>query len=152
MYTTTFLSLALFVKLVICWPRVSSLIKLEFTVTGEGQCTNLSFRDTQRHRDVPLNGSLVERSKTRDLVRIYGYDRDSMLLELSTICDDYASVKQTVLASADSFTLPLSPPLPPPPPLTIKPLIISGPSDNRVDLVFFSDGCAYIGSLFLGLI
>lgn len=28
-----------------------------------------------------------------------------------------------------------------PPPLEIIPLIISGPSTNRVDLVFFSDGC-----------
>ncbi|KAJ7234463.1 IgA peptidase M64-domain-containing protein [Mycena rebaudengoi] len=28
----------------------------------------------------------------------------------------------------------------PPPPLEIAPLIVSGPSDNRVDLVFFSDG------------
>ncbi len=28
-----------------------------------------------------------------------------------------------------------------PPPLEIEPLIISGPSSNRVDLVFFSDGC-----------
>lgn len=29
----------------------------------------------------------------------------------------------------------------PSPPLEILPLIVSGPSDNRVDLVFFSDGC-----------
>ncbi|CCA71389.1 hypothetical protein PIIN_11860 [Serendipita indica DSM 11827] len=32
-------------------------------------------------------------------------------------------------------------PLPPPPSLTVKPLVLSGPSDNRVDLVFFGDGC-----------
>jgi hypothetical protein len=31
-------------------------------------------------------------------------------------------------------------PLPAPPPLEMVPLIISGPSSNRVDLVFFSDG------------
>lgn len=31
--------------------------------------------------------------------------------------------------------------LPPAPHLRIEPLIQSGPSDNRVDLVFFSDGC-----------
>ncbi|KAF5380731.1 hypothetical protein D9757_007158 [Collybiopsis confluens] len=33
------------------------------------------------------------------------------------------------------------PDLPNPPPLEIHPLIVSGPSKNRVDLVFFSDGC-----------
>jgi len=31
--------------------------------------------------------------------------------------------------------------IPQPPPLEMIPLIISGPSSNRVDLVFFSDGC-----------
>ncbi len=29
-----------------------------------------------------------------------------------------------------------------PPPLEVTPLFISGSSDNRVDLVFFGDGCA----------
>lgn len=31
----------------------------------------------------------------------------------------------------------------PSPPLEIEPLVVSGPASNRVDLVFFSDGCAY---------
>lgn len=31
-----------------------------------------------------------------------------------------------------------------PPHLDIQPLIISGPYDNRVNLVFFSDGCTYL--------
>ncbi len=35
-----------------------------------------------------------------------------------------------------------------PPPLEIEPLIISGPSSNRVDLVFFSDGCEPRPSLY----
>jgi hypothetical protein len=30
------------------------------------------------------------------------------------------------------------------PPLRVTPLVQSGPSDNRVDLVFFADGCAYM--------
>lgn len=29
------------------------------------------------------------------------------------------------------------------PPLEIRPLIISGPSKNRVDLIFFGDGCEW---------
>jgi hypothetical protein len=29
----------------------------------------------------------------------------------------------------------------PPPPLEILPLVVSGPSSNRVDLIFFADGC-----------
>lgn len=29
----------------------------------------------------------------------------------------------------------------PPPPLEIRPLIVNGPSSNRVDLIFFGDGC-----------
>ncbi len=28
-----------------------------------------------------------------------------------------------------------------PPPLDIQPLIINGPSENRIDLIFFGDGC-----------
>lgn len=28
-----------------------------------------------------------------------------------------------------------------PPPLDIQPLIINGPSSNRIDLIFFGDGC-----------
>lgn len=32
----------------------------------------------------------------------------------------------------------------PSPPLEIQPLVVSGPSSNRVDLVFFSDGCAHL--------
>lgn len=31
-----------------------------------------------------------------------------------------------------------------PPPLDIQPLIINGPSDNRIDLIFFGDGCKSI--------
>lgn len=29
----------------------------------------------------------------------------------------------------------------PPPPLDIQPLIVNGPSSNRIDLIFFGDGC-----------
>ena len=32
------------------------------------------------------------------------------------------------------------------PPLQMQPLIVSGPSRNRVDLVFFSDGCKSLNS------
>jgi len=46
-------------------------------------------------------------------------------------------------STAAQHRLALEPPEPnvPPPPLEMVPLIISGPSTNRVDLVFFSDGC-----------
>jgi hypothetical protein len=30
-----------------------------------------------------------------------------------------------------------------PPPLEIRPLIVNGPSSNRVDLIFFGDGCKF---------
>lgn len=30
-----------------------------------------------------------------------------------------------------------------PPPLEIKPLIVTGPSSNRIDLIFFGDGCTF---------
>lgn len=36
-----------------------------------------------------------------------------------------------------------------PPPLETIPLIISGPITNRVDLVFFSDGCEYPSCLYM---
>ena len=34
-----------------------------------------------------------------------------------------------------------------PPPLEISPLFVSGPIQNRVDLVFFSDGCTFPSKL-----
>lgn len=30
-----------------------------------------------------------------------------------------------------------------PPPLEIQPLIVTGPSSKRVDLIFFGDGCTF---------
>ena len=30
------------------------------------------------------------------------------------------------------------------PALEIQPLIVNGPTSNRIDLIFFGDGCAYI--------
>jgi hypothetical protein len=30
-----------------------------------------------------------------------------------------------------------------PPPLDIQPLIVNGPSSNRVDIIFLGDGCMY---------
>ena len=39
------------------------------------------------------------------------------------------------------------PQIPSPPPLEVIPLIVSGPSTNRVNLMFFSDGCDFIHPL-----
>ena len=36
--------------------------------------------------------------------------------------------------------------MPIPPPLEVIPLIVSGPSTNRVNLMFFSDGCEFVYS------
>lgn len=40
----------------------------------------------------------------------------------------------------------------PSPPLEVIPLIFSGPSTNRVDLVFFSDGCEFVFNISLSCV
>lgn len=39
-----------------------------------------------------------------------------------------------------------------PPPLEIKPLIVNGPSSNRIDLIFFGDGCTCANVTVVGLV
>ena len=59
------------------------------------------------------------------------------------------SVGPTQLAGEHNLKCQTEPPeLPSPPPLEVVPLIASGPPTNRVNLIFFSDGCEFVHLIF----
>ena len=114
------------------------------------RCTVLSFRETQ-----VLRGVTDDAVYTTSLATIEGGQRVSYVsYDASAIWDKARSecandlteelwaegvedVQHTFHASTGSRGVV------PPPELKVSPLVVSGPSSNRVDLVFFSDGCEY---------
>ena len=56
-----------------------------------------------------------------------------------------------VFASADAPQRPLTA-LPPPPSMEVRPFLEHGPPENRVDLMFFSDGCMRFSLAFSSLL
>ncbi|KAG8821207.1 hypothetical protein FRC18_011411 [Serendipita sp. 400] len=134
------------------------LFELSASQDVNGICKLLAIRPAQLHKDLLNFNTIVERQKQPIefngepwyLLRIYGYTESGLLERLQQECDNADVVKgyenhldrlenqQAVLgAHGIDFGLSL---LPPPPPLKVTPLCISGPSENRVDLVFFGDG------------
>ena len=89
------------------------------------------------------------RGMTR-LMRLYAEEEDTLWIEARMLCNAFEGTEQrsggTITPEndiKDQFPLASPPktPVPPPPPMTLTPLLVSGPSENRVDLVFFGDGC-----------
>jgi len=132
----------------------------------EDRCSLISLRLTQQHRGL-LNAPFVQESRRHlvgpkpssdeqhDMLYFYYYSENSSQVKhhVSSLClngvqeitwdldvRDYA---QQILGHPiewrDSVRSGLN--RKDVPPLLVRPLIVSGPSENRVDLVFFSDGC-----------
>ena len=59
------------------------------------------------------------------------------------------SVRPTQLPWEHNLKYQTEPPQIPSPPLEVIPLIVSGPSTNRVNLMFFSDGCEFVYPLIM---
>jgi hypothetical protein len=134
----------------------SQLFELTAEVKSDGNWEILGIRPTQLHKEVnEANPTHVERQHfsfdEKDggiaLIRIYGASEDAVRsrLDLEVAYNVIArpSIINDKKASQTPFGLEgeLDKPLPPSPPLTVTPLWVSGPSDNRIDLVFFADGC-----------
>lgn len=151
--------------------QVYQLDAIEFP---DGACEPVLLRQTQVHKDLltghshPTSyGDLnvvthVERQpqpKENDnsttLLKIFGASEQDVWDRLKSECSPppwpvRAKRSDGFLQPTENFQIPLGgnkqimSPLPPPPPLKVTPLLISGPSDNRIDLVFFGDGCEYL--------
>lgn len=130
---------------------------------GSGSCSVIAARDTQLFRNLPPGDSHVSRRRTPDdkeRLSIIASDDSIVLNRARSLClsfhDAYYPADSTD-ATVDRFATQgtfsifeasgLRSTLPQAPDLKIEPLIVSGPSDNRVDLVFFSDGCEYLRSV-----
>ena len=112
---------------------------------GTCECDLLTIRKTQILRGASAPGhvhtSRLSAAPEVDRYSLVSYDIDALLDRAHAICGNDLGLdlwtpqpmgSQTVLAMG----LPVEPP-----PLRIEPLVQSGSSHNRVDLVFFSDGC-----------
>lgn len=95
----------------------------------------------------------VHSSVMTRLLRLYAEKEEWLWMEARMLCSAFEDAEQhssstTALDNEvrDQFMLASAPKprLPPPPPMTLTPLLVSGPSENRVDLVFFGDGCGYL--------
>jgi hypothetical protein len=131
-------------------------------VRDNAKCSVISIRHAQLHKgllDESGNYVIEKPRKTTpgfsEQFRIFSYDQEVLWSQARAICsnsdlkvDSVPLAKQTVLQLQEqvlsntiladmNWTSQV-------PPLHIEHLINSGPSNNRVDLVFFSDGCAYI--------
>lgn len=137
--------------------------------SATGLCESVSLHETQVHKGLDKSLAhgeqyIIETSKftsglpehrVLERIRVFSYNKAALRDHARSYCDQderdgsftthdtlggqrMQDASQTFMQSGSHDI----------PPLEIHPLIQSGPSDNRVDLVFFADGCK-IWSLFL---
>ncbi|KAI0630008.1 IgA peptidase M64-domain-containing protein [Trametes polyzona] len=120
--------------------------------TGTQQCKHLAIKELPQYRGLSSNGMIKSRilPTGEEQVQYIHHDRHVLWQYAETMCgdrdawpsrvlDDHpfeATTGQTVLQCGHTSPLEGADV----PPLEVEPLIISGPSGNRVDLVFFADG------------
>ncbi len=146
-------------------------LEMSLYVLSDGRCITTPPRTVQMHKgltgevrivteDLGLFEHVHLRVMTR-LLRLYAEKEAWLWIEVRMLCNAFEDVEQqsSVTLSLehevrDQFLLANAPkpPLPPPPPMTLTPLLVSGPSENRVDLVFFGDGCGCLSLKYLSFI
>jgi hypothetical protein len=143
-------------------PQVDQFV---FERSGSGLCTLLFKRKIHQFRlltslddvfvqTLPSHRSYGELGSETSLVLAYGYTHDAINDELNKHCtavyDDKGVDARTLefVVQEDSFypprdssSIPLPPMFPAPPEMEVTSLFNSGSPWNRVDLVFFGDGC-----------
>lgn len=134
----------------------SSLRPLELVITLDSICSILPIRETQHHKGLSreIGSYVIERRKfhaspksTTENIRIYAYDETVLWMQARDVCGvtmpgrDLSS-QQKVLSPNNlrpNYSIEQLENISPP--LQVELLVGSGPSANRVDLVFFADGC-----------
>jgi hypothetical protein len=131
------------------------LFELSAIKSLNGFCEVVSFKPVQWHRNVQATEDtyiehqilpIEPNGHVNTLVRVYGSTCVVLMDRLGTEClhlEGSHSLRDQLLLDNGAFDIEGFAPLPPSPILTITPLHISGPSENRIDLVFFADGCEY---------
>ena len=134
-------------------------LEMSLHILSDGRCIATS-RTVQMHKgltnsirivaeDIGLFEDDYSPGMTRH-VRLYAEEEETLWLEARRLCSAFEGIEQhsgdTMTPKnyvKDQFVLASTPqtPLISPPPMTLTPLLVSGPSENRVDLVFFGDGC-----------
>lgn len=150
-----------------------SPIELTIFKLSTGKCAFVSRRSVQTHRGLEHSPFVVEEHRLvftpggesndgDDLrLRLYFYEENESIAysQLASRCGEHFAptnrelrfrTATAVIDQLDDIPFASGPKEEvAPPPLMIKPLFISGPSENRVDLVFFSDGCKFFLDLVL---
>ncbi|KAH8085940.1 IgA peptidase M64-domain-containing protein [Cristinia sonorae] len=115
---------------------------------NSGSCSTIAFRDTQVFRNLEQGESHVSKLKTvhgLERLSVIAHDDTTVLNKAYSLCSDFEALPEPgdrLSGTAPNAQEVLSPPEADgrKPKLKIEPLLRSGPSNNRVDLVFFSDG------------
>lgn len=128
-------------------------------------CDIVSFSETQLHKGLlpATRGHVIRKQSTvpstgplgdDEIIHLLSYSTDELWMHAQLECsNDLAFVVQSVRNGFEAqvtfkdqeillSTLEVSVP-----PLEVVSLLQSGPSDNRVDLAFFSDGCKFASIL-----
>lgn len=131
---------------------------LELTIlrgvgSERGGCELLGQRRTQKVRGLGRESVHTSRAQTarpgEERVRLIAYDKEALWNAARNLCGNGFGVSwaDSKVQHTDQAVL-VPPTLDKPsgnaPPLQVEPLIQTGPSSNRVDLVFFSDGCMHV--------
>jgi hypothetical protein len=141
-------------------------LELVLAINEDSKCSVVSIRQTQHHRGLSDQPGhyVIERSKKRvagleEQLYVFAFDQEVFYelvsndsTQVRSICNDIAwdgfmTFQSTVSAPSQQTVLFNNPVVDwkaRVPPLHIERLIESGPSNNRVDFVFFADGCTYL--------
>jgi hypothetical protein len=135
--------------------------------SSASSCDIVSFGETQLHKSLlpVVQGQVIREQNTApsagplgddEIIHLLSYSTNELWLHAQLEClNDLSSVEQSVrngpFEAQVTFwdqgvyhsTLEV-----PVPPLEVVSLLQSGPSDNRVDLAFFSDGCKFASVIF----
>jgi hypothetical protein len=137
-----------------------SSLEMSLYVLRDGRCIAIPPRTVQMHKGLTEEVRVViedigpfedgHSHLITPLMRLYAEKEETLWIHARMLCVAFEDVEQhssdTLSLENDiksQLTLDGSSrvPSPPPPPMILTPLLISGPSENRVDLVFFGDGC-----------
>jgi hypothetical protein len=135
--------------------------------SSAGSCDIVSFGETQLHKSLlpAVQGQVIREQNTApsagplgddEIIHLLSYSTNELWLHAQLECsNDLSSVEQSVrngpfeaqvtLGDQGVYHSTLEVPVPP---LEVVSLLQSGPSDNRVDLAFFSDGCKFASVIF----